>query len=175
MKRTFLGCAFALAALASAVGCGQKLPDGMPKLNPTTIKVIQDGQPLADAMITLQSADGSSKWSSGGTTDATGVATIVTHGQYKGAPTGKYKVAVSKTVGEGTPPPPKPYDAESERVYNEYIASGATYTEFFVVDPQFRLVDTTPLELEVVDGKNDLEVNVGEAVHEEISQGGGVL
>ena len=156
MKRTFLGCAFALAALASTVGCGQKLPDGMPKLNPTTIKVIQDGQPLADAMITLQS-------------------TIVTHGQYKGAPTGKYKVAVSKTVGEGTPPPPKPYDAESERVYNEYIASGATYTEFFVVDPKFRLVDTTPLELEVVDGKNDLEVNVGEAVHEEINQGGGVL
>lgn len=147
----------------------------MPKLNPTTITVVQDGAPLADAMITLMSADGSSKWSSGGTTDASGVATMVTHGQYKGVPTGKYKVAVSKTVGEGTPPPPKPYDEESARVYQEYIDSGATYTEFFVVDPQFRLVDTTPLELEVVDGKNDLKVDVGEAVHEEISQGGGVL
>ncbi len=176
MKRTILGGALALAALASAVGCGQKLPDGMPKLNPTTITAVQDGAPLADAMITLQAVDlANNKWSSGGTTDAKGVATIVTHGQYKGVPTGKYKVAVSKTVGEGTPPPPKPIDEESARIYQEYIDSGATYAEFFVVAPEYRLVDSTPLEVDVVDGSNNLKVDVGAAVREEIKQNGGVL
>ena len=163
------------AALASAVGCGPKLPDGMPKLNPTTITVIQDGQPLAEAMVTLKAVDESSKWTSGGMTDAKGVATIVTHGQYKGVPAGKYKVAVAKTLGEGTPPPPSPIDAESARIYQEYVDSGATYEEFFVVAEEYRLVDTTPLEVEVVDGSNDLKVDVGEAVRDKADNGGGVL
>ena len=175
MKRILLGSAFALAALASAVGCGQKLPDGMPKLNPTTITVIQDGKPLEGAMVSMKPVDESIKWTSGGTTDANGVATIVTHGQYKGAPTGKFKVAVAKTVGEGTPPPPSPIDAESARIYQEYVDSGATYEEFFVVAEEYRLVGTTPLEVEVVEGTNDLKVDVGEAVRDKADNGGGVL
>lgn len=175
MKRILLAGAFVGAALASSFGCAPKLPDGMPKLNPTTITVIQDGQPLANAMITLQATDGANKWSSGGETDAKGVATMVTHGQYKGVPAGKYKVAVSKTVGEGTPPPPSPIDAESARIYQEYVDSGATYAEFFVVAPEFRLVDTTTLEVDVAEGKNDLKVDVGESVREEVKQSGGVL
>lgn len=175
MKRTILGCAFALTALASAVGCGPKLPDGMPKLNPTTITVIQDGKPLEGAMVSMKPVDESIKWTSGGTTDANGVATIVTHGQYKGAPTGKFKVAVAKTVGEGTPPPPSPIDAESARIYQEYVDSGATYEEFFVVAEEYRLVGTTPLEVEVVEGTNDLKVDVGESVREKADNGGGVL
>lgn len=175
MKRIFLGSALVLAALASTVGCGPKLPDGMPKLNPTTITVIQDGKPLADAMVSLKAVDESIKWTSGGTTDAKGVATIVTHGQYKGVPAGKFKVAVAKTVGEGTPPPPSPIDEESARKYQEYIDSGATYEEFFVVAEEYRLVGTTPLEVEVVEGTNNLEVNVGEAVRDKADNGGGVL
>ena len=153
MKRILLGSAFALAALASAVGCGQKLPDGMPKLNPTTITVIQDGKPLEGAMVSLKPVDG----------------------QDKGAPTGKFKVAVAKTVGEGTPPPPSPIDAESARIYQEYVDSGATYEEFFVVAEEYRLVGTTPLEVEVVEGTNDLKVDVGEAVRDKADNGGGVL
>ena len=111
----------------------------------------------------------------GGTTDSKGVATLITHGQYKGVPLGKYKVAVSKIIGEGTPPPPSPIDEESARKFKEYQDSGATYEEFYVVDPQYRLVDTTPLEVEVVKGGNKLTVDVGAATHEPIQQSTGVL
>ena len=61
MKRILLGSAFVLAALAAAVGCGPKLPDGMPKLNPTTITVIQDGKPLEGAMVSMKPVDESIK------------------------------------------------------------------------------------------------------------------
>ena len=159
---------------ASAIGCGPKTPDGMPDLQPTTITVIQDGAPLPEAVLNLQSVDTTSKWTCGGVTDEKGVATIVTHGQYKGAPIGKYKVSVSKVIGDGTPPPPTPIDAESARIYQEYIDSGATYEEFDVVDKTFAIVETTTLEVEVVKGKNELSVDVGSAIHEPIEKSSGV-
>ena len=101
MKKVLALSFCALLALAS-LGCGQKTPDGMPDLQPTTLTVIQGGSPLADATVNLKSLDPSTAWTCGGVTDAKGVATLVTHGQYKGAPVGKYKVSVSKTAGEGT-------------------------------------------------------------------------
>ena len=174
MKRTF-ALSIVAALVFVALGCGQKKPDGMPDLEPTTIKVVQDGAPCPDARLNLKALDSSNKWTCGGTTDANGVATVVTHGQYKGVPVGKYKVAVSKTVGEGTPPPPSPIDEESARVYREYQESGATYEEFAVVDKQYMLIETTPLEVEVVKGKNELTVDVGASVHDPLDSGHGVL
>ena len=97
----------------------------------------------------------------------------MTHGQYKGAPVGKYKVAVSCVVGEGTPPPPSPIDEESARVYKEYIDSGATYEEFNVVDPEFSTIESTTLEIEVVKGKNQLTIDCGEPVRIPVEQGRG--
>ncbi|MDD3589427.1 MAG: carboxypeptidase regulatory-like domain-containing protein [Thermoguttaceae bacterium] len=173
MKKVLALSFCALLALAS-LGCGQKTPDGMPDLQPTTLTVIQGGSPLADATVNLKSLDPSTAWTCGGVTDAKGVATLVTHGQYKGAPVGKYKVSVSKTVGEGTPPPPSPIDEESARKYKEYQDSGATYEEFDVVDTKFSIIETTPLEVEVVKGKNDLAVDVGEAVRIPVRQSSGV-
>ncbi len=174
MKKIFLSALF-LGLAFVALGCGQKKPDGMPDLEPTTLKVIQDGQPLADAQISLKSLDSNNKWTCGGITGANGVATLVTHGQYKGVAVGKYKVAVSKKVGEGDPPPPSPIDEESARVWKEYQDSGKTYEEFNVVDPIFGIIETTTLEVEVVKGKNELSVDVGSAVHEKIDTGHGVL
>lgn len=174
-KQTLLFAALGLILSAATLGCGPKLPDGMPKLNPTTLTVAQEGAPVADAMVQLKAVDASNKWTSGGTTDANGVATIVTHGQYKGVPAGKYKVAVSKIVGEGTPPPPSPIDEESARVYQEYIDSGATYEEFYVVGKDYSYVESTPLEVEVVAGKNALTVDAGPVVHEPVPKTGGVL
>jgi hypothetical protein len=173
MKKTLILSFCVLFALAS-LGCGQKTPDGMPDLQPTMLTVIQGGAPLADATINLKSLDSSITWTCGGVTDANGVATLVTHGQYKGVPVGKYKVSVSKIVGEGTPPPPSPIDEASAKVYQDYIDSGATYEEFDVVDKKFFDVAATPLEVKVVKGKNNLSVDVGEAIREPIRQSGGV-
>ncbi len=174
-RKPLLFAALGLILSAATLGCGPKLPDGMPKLNPTTLTVTQDGQPAADAMIRLKALDASNKWTSGGTTDAKGVATLVTHGQYKGVPTGKYKVAITKIVGEGTPPPPSPIDAESARVYQEYVDSGATYEEFYVVGQEYGFVETTPLEVEIVAGKNDLTIDAGPVVREPVEKSSGVL
>ncbi len=173
MKKALIVSFCAFFVLAS-IGCGKKKPAGMPDLQPTTLTVTQGGAPLAEAVINFKAVDSSMTWTCGGITDSKGVATIVTHGQYKGAPEGKYKVSVMKTVGEGTPPPPSPIDEESARVYKEYIDSGATYEEFYVVDQQYATIETTPLEVEVVKGKNDLTVDVGEAVKEPIRQSTGV-
>lgn len=173
MKKAVLIALCALLAVAS-LGCGKKKPDGMPDLEPTFITIVQDGAPLAEAMINMKAEDASNKWTCGGRTDEKGVAAIVTHGQYKGVPVGKYKVSVNKTIGEGTPPPPSPIDAESARVYQEYIDSGATYEEFYVVDKKFSIVDTTPLEIEVVKGKNEFTLDVGAATHDPVKQSHGV-
>jgi len=175
MKRNVLTGIASVLALVAAVGCGPKTPAGFPPLQATTLTVTQDGAPLADASITLKSLDSSNTWTSGGTTDAKGVASLRTHGQYSGVPVGKYKVAITKTVSEGELPPPPPFDEASERVYNEYLASDKVYKEFSVVDMQYRLIESTPLEIEVVKGKNALTADVGAAVHEEIEQTHGVM
>lgn len=163
MKR-FLVSIVGLSLVVAALGCKPKTPDGLPDLQKVNLTVIQDGKPLAEATVMLKSLDSTNTWTSGGTTDANGVATLVTHGQYQGVPIGKYKVAVSKTIGEGTPPPPTPIDAESARKYDEYMKSGLKWEEFNVVDPQLGVVETTTLEIEVVKGTNDLSVDVGGAV-----------
>lgn len=103
-------------------GCfGPKTPDGMPKLEPVTVTVLQGDVPLANATLNLKPLEPSTtnNFTCGGTTNEEGVATIVTHGQYKGAPVGKYKVAVSCVVGEGTPPP----QAQSTKSLQGFIKS----------------------------------------------------
>lgn len=73
------------------------MPEGMPSLiKEASVSVIQDGKPLPGAKVALISSDSSVKWTVGGTTDEQGVAKLVTHGQYPGAPAGSYKVTVSK-------------------------------------------------------------------------------
>ncbi|MGI6402320.1 MAG: hypothetical protein ACOX0A_09495 [Thermoguttaceae bacterium] len=165
MKRLLLLCS--VAVMVSTIGCGGvKKPDGLPDLQPVTIKLTQGSEPLANAVLNIKPIEPSTtnNFTCGGTSDAKGVTTIVTHGQYKGAPIGKYKVAVSCTVGEGTPPPPSPIDEESARVWKEYQESGATYEEFYVVDPVYSTVESTPLEIEIVKGKNELTLDCGEKV-----------
>ncbi|MBQ9873390.1 MAG: carboxypeptidase regulatory-like domain-containing protein [Thermoguttaceae bacterium] len=174
MKKILLISVCAFLAIAS-VGCGKKKPDGMPDLQPTLLTVTQGGAPLSGAMVNLKSTDASNKWTCGGTTDEKGVAALVTHGQYKGVPIGKYKVSVNKTIGEGDPPPRTPFNEETARAWKEYHDAGKTYEEFYVVDQKYATVDATPLEIEVVKGKNNLTADVGEAVKIPIKQSSGVV
>ncbi|MCL2118808.1 MAG: hypothetical protein FWH27_10330 [Planctomycetaceae bacterium] len=153
-------------------GCsrGPKKPDGMPQLYLTEITVNSESGLVDDAIVSLYPADGSrTQWSSGARTNAQGVARIKTHGQFDGAPEGKYKVVVKKTVAEGEAPPPMGVDAESQRIYDEYMSSGNTQKLFRVVDSQFDSAKTTPLEIEVSPQKlNASSVDIGATVKVEI-------
>ena len=165
--------AFLLMTIVScSFGCsrGPKKPDGMPPLFPTEITVKSESGPVDDAIVSLYPADGSrSQWSSGARTNAQGVARIKTHGQFDGAPEGKYKVVVKKTVAEGEAPPPMGVDAESQRIYDEYMRSGNKQTFFSVIDSQFDSVKSTTLEVEVKPQKsNDSSVDIGATVKNEM-------
>jgi len=165
MKK-ILAFSMVVALAAFSLGCGKRAPEGLPNLEPVKLTVTQDGAPCAEAQVNLLAFDSSNKWSSGGTTDANGVVALVTHGQYKGVPAGKYKVSVFKKVGEGTPPPPLPTDEASEKAYNDYYESGQTYDLFCLIEKQYTDLNTTPLEIEVVKGKNDITVDVGAPVRD---------
>jgi hypothetical protein len=161
-----------LSALVFVAGCGQKLPDGMPKLYPVTISVTQDGTPLAGANVVLS---GTHQWVSVGTTDAQGNAVLYTQGNYPGVPEGISKVAVTKIGEEGSEPPPKPFSAESERIYNEYQKSGKKYKQFNVTPVQYRKAETTPLQVEIKKGIKNVTVNVEGTVKEELRRAGPAL
>lgn len=153
-------------------GCKESRPAGMPKLQKVKITLTQEGQPCDDAKLGLLPIGGDPQWSSGGTTNANGVLEPVTHGKYKGMPVGKYRVTVDKSVGEGEPPPPSPIDAESQRKFDEYRASGKTYKLFQVMPDKYRLRDSSPLEIEVTEGTNEFTLDVPESVKVEVRSGG---
>lgn len=143
-----------------ATGCGGKeRPEGFPKLYPCTIVVKQDKTPLAGATVMLFSEDGSVNWTVGGGTDGTGTATIFTHGDFEGAPLGKYKVAVTKNIIENAP---------TQEQLNNPSFSGPRGEAFDYVDLKYKTKDSTPLTIEITSGKNTQEYDVGAAIHEKV-------
>lgn len=143
----------------------------MPKLYPVAVTVTQDGSPLAGANVVLSGTD---KWTPIGTTDAQGAASFYTQGNYPGVPEGTFKVSVIKILEEGDKEPPKPFDAESERVYKEYMKSGKKFRQFNTTPEKYRSAETTPLSVEIKKGAKDITVNVEGTVKDEIRQRGGV-
>jgi len=153
---------FICVSILFVAGCGEKLPDGMPPLHPTTLTFTQGGVPLADAAVTLIALDATNvQWSSGGTTDSKGEVRIQTQG-FNGAPAGNYKVVVSKIETEGT--------AEVIEIIDHDAPRPATSSQktFYLVDAKFRSAGTTDLTLEVKAGKNADTYDLGAAVREAI-------
>ncbi|MDO4586887.1 MAG: carboxypeptidase regulatory-like domain-containing protein [Planctomycetia bacterium] len=136
-------------------GCGKKKPDGMPKLVPCEVSVIQDGKPLEGAVVSFYSD--TIKWSISGTTDANGLAKIHTHGTYPGSPEGEFKVTVTKTVIEQTTQP-EPVSASVT------VSPSPSYDS---VDSQYKMRNSTPLTI-TVSGKTTQSFDVGAAVRDEI-------
>jgi len=98
MKKLLLAFSF-LSCVALIVGCGPKRPEGLPPLVSCVLTFqYEGGSPVADAMVSLvpENAD-LRQWSIAGTTNASGVATIFTHGDFAGAPAGTFRVVVRKT------------------------------------------------------------------------------
>jgi hypothetical protein len=97
MKKLLLAFSL-LLCVTLIVGCGPKRPEGLPKLVRCVLTFqYEDGTPVSDALVSLIPEDASlQQWSIAGSTNASGVATISTNGDFVGAPAGKYKVVIRK-------------------------------------------------------------------------------
>jgi hypothetical protein len=139
MKKTFL-----LLFIVTFFGCSHKsVPDGFPKLVSVTLTLTQDGTPLSGAIVSLINPN--VQFLVGGTTDAQGSVVLHTHGQYKGAPLGKYKVRVVKTESDPAPPAPPTLHGTEFEAYAK-LPPPKTYT---LIEKQYTQAETTPLELEI--------------------------
>ncbi len=145
--------------LATVVGCskGPKKPADLPKLYPATVKVVyDDGTPVAEAMVTLVKADGtSSPWNLTGVTDAQGVLVMKTHGNWDGAPAGDYQGMVTKEISEK--------EAPTEAGGSVKIKGITNYVDKMYGDPV-----KSGLVAKVVEGENNFEFKVGEQITEDV-------
>jgi len=146
-------------ALFSAGCSSKKKPDGLPTLYPCEIVVKQEGAPLTGATVMLLSEDNSVSWTVGGGTNDAGVARIFTHGDFAGAPLGRYKVTITKNVIENSPTP--------EQLSNPNF-SGPMGEAYDYVDLQYKTKDSTPLNIEITAGKNTQEYEVGAPIRERV-------
>lgn len=171
MKRTASLSVLTLGLLAmSACGCGEQRPQGLPELYPASITITQGGENLAGATVSLFPEDTAiSRWPVGGVTDESGKARLVTYGKFEGAPAGKFKVMVNKTVSEGDPMPDPPgpkASAEERAAYDRAIKTGS-YEVFQVIAAEYRTANKTSLMVEIApNGDNAIALDVGQAVKE---------
>ena len=136
------------------VGCSEPTPDGMPPLYSVTLQFQQEGVPLDEASIRLI-PQFDNPWASGGSTNAKGEVFLKTHGKYDGVPAGKYKISVNKFVSEGELPKIGVYTPPMKH--------------FNLVETQYTSPNETPLEIEVVKGKNKFPpFDLGKAVRLEL-------
>ena len=129
MSRTFYPLTMGLILLAWC-GCSRdNRPEDIPRLYPVTLTIMLDDRPLDNAIVMLYAESGAdAQWTVGSQTDTQGQAIIMTHGQFSGAPAGKFKVCVSKSSVDG---------------------EGTMLKLTHDVDPLFGDPTTTPLEIEI--------------------------
>ena len=154
-----------IMVLTSFVSCKKEdRPEGLPDLYPISVKIIQDGAPLANANVTLLSSDPQlMRWPCGGCTDEQGVAKLNTYG-FDGAPAGKFKVMVCKSETEGGA------QTAEEAVQMMKDGVGSSEKTFDLIDPQYKNDSTTPLSLEVLAQSENptAEFDVGASVRSEV-------
>jgi len=165
MLRSFFPLSFAILFLSAVVGCpgGGQTPEGMPKLQPTVIKITQGGTPLAGAEVVLIPTK-SNPWQAGATTDETGAAKIMTKMKYPGAAPGKYTVVIMKRESEKsklTPVDPK----TDPKGYTKYMEDSRKekLASYDLIDPKYSN-SKSPEKIEIVDGPNEKTIDVGAAV-----------
>jgi len=128
-------------------GCSnENRPDGLPPLFPVTLTILLDDQPIDSALVILYTEDKAiANWTIGSVTDADGKAIIVTHGQFRGAPAGKFKVCVSKREL-----PRSSMGSDMPSIVGPQIQPTAGMPQVIEhVDPIFGKPESSPLEIEV--------------------------
>jgi len=147
---------FLFLAILLYTGCSRNdgRPADMPKLYPVTISIIQDGQPLDGATVTLIAKTPSTYGTASATTVA-GTAKIRTYG-YDGVPAGDYTVLVEKRVTEGE------REIIQEGMGVVGMVGGRVYQ---LVDAQFTTQATTPFSISVAERRGATETfDVGTAI-----------
>lgn len=138
---------FVFILLIVNMGCGgPQLPEGMPKPNPTKIKILVDGAPIEGAVIMSYPTDKTlSKWGGGGGsfTNASGVVEMYSRGA-KGLVAGEAVITVNKYIIEQ-----HPGDETGKSDIYEYF-----------VDTKYWSTETSPLKITVEPGKNEFTLNV---------------
>ena len=159
MKQIMIAGALVLVTFVASSCKQEKRPDGMPELYPCSLKIIQDGKPLADAEVAVVSSDPQvARFPCGGVSNQEGVVELKTMASFKGAPSGKFKVVVSKIewINRAT-------DYE-EAQKNQ--AEGIKEESYDLVARVYADSSTTPLTIEIQQSNpNPIEIDVGEAVH----------
>ncbi len=140
----------------------------MPPLHPCTISITQDGKPFEGASVRLYSKE--VKFLVSGTTNASGEAVIRTHGEFKGAPEGTYKVVVAKEEKEFIEPASVTAAREKAKEKGEVFEEpNLPYNLFSYVEDNYTTEDSTPLEITVTKGKNNQTLEAGKVIR--ISKG----
>jgi hypothetical protein len=154
--KTIIFPMFLIICIGIMSGCNEKLPEGLPALFPATLTITLEGKPFANAMVSLSSADGSHLWTSGGITDKNGQLIVYTHGKYQGIPAGKYKVTVDCITSDE----PIPQNPTMEQIEEH----NRKHPSFRIVPLEYMEKNKTPLEIEVVQGKNTLTLDIPKKV-----------
>lgn len=146
------------AALVAMVGCskGPKKPADLPELNPTKIPVVYEGEePVEGATVVLRLAQqsGGRTWNCVGTTNAQGVAEMMTDGNWSGVPAGEYQGMVTKEVSE--------VEIPKEQGASAVVKSVTNY-----VDKRFSDPHDSGLTATVQAGNNEFKFVVGEKFEE---------
>jgi hypothetical protein len=123
--------------------CAPSLPKGMPPIYPCTITLNQEGVPLEGASVALIPEDTTLTFVFAGATNSDGSVEMYSHGKHRGVPAGKYKLTVRKSDRE----------IQNDKVW-----------EVSLVDIQYRKPDTSPLQIEIAEKKNNFTFELGKAV-----------
>ncbi|MCL2118549.1 MAG: Ig-like domain-containing protein [Planctomycetaceae bacterium] len=164
MSKKFFYPLTIILALLVCYGCSKEnRPDDLPQLYPVTLTITMDGQPLENALVNFFAEDKAiSKWTVGSITDSHGKAIIVTHGQFRGAPAGKFKVCVRKT--EMPDVPTSQDDKEMGNIASFFPGQESGMRGVPVpinhVHADFGKRETTPLEIEVSTSKKMLNLTL---------------
>ena len=143
-----------LSVILVCSGCsGDNRPEGLPTLYPVTLTILLDDKPIEGALVFLHTEDPAiKKWTVGSYTNAEGKAIIVTHGQFQGAPAGKFKVCVSKQEVPGET------QSDGGNPFGSTVVETGFQPPVHHVAPVFGKQETTPLEIEVPASKKMLNL-----------------
>lgn len=148
-------------------GCtSEKRPDGFPKIHPLDIRILQKGQPVEGVTVSLFSKGEKIPWTTGGKTNASGDAIIMTHGKYRGIPSGTYSVVLSKTETDNFDELLKGTD-ETKRTPNVNVTK--SFNTYSLIDLKYTKEKTTPLELKIENKGMSQSFDIGDPVKIQIS------
>lgn len=156
--------AFIVMNNGGKLGEARSRPEDMPSLHSCELVLAQDGKPLSNAVVSLQSLDPENHWVIGGRTDKNGTVKVWTHTFFEGVPSGEYSVVVTKfeTVVPSAPQIIPEDPDELIEISNEIEMATR---QFLLVEEKYTDVDTTPLKVKITEGSHHARFDLGKKIH----------